>query len=170
MVKFVKCKVVQVFFSLAIIICIIVSGEYMAVKIVSKNDFLMKYINKIKSEGNIFDKIVILLKHDARNSLKKYCEGLMDAIVEFEQLPTFINVRGLLDIIIVSIENKGRIIDFTIENYGAIVTCEFLNKADVEHFMNAVKNIKYINSDFYGSYVTEGQKCKLEFFCTNKKD
>lgn len=169
MVKLVKYKVATVLVSLAIMVFIIIAGEFIAVTIVSKNDFLMQHIVEIKSENNILDKIVILLKYDARNGLKKYFESLMDAIVEFEQWPTFINTRGLLDIIVASVEHKGSISDFKMESNGVMVTCEFLSKADVKLFMNAVKNIKYINSNFYGGYIIEGNKYKLKFFCSNKK-
>lgn len=118
------------------------------------NNFIdNNFILKIKSQGLIFDKTILLLKkNNSRLLIKKYIEAVIDSFVEFEEMPSFNDIKYFFELIINSSENNFKIKSFKIYNNKLIITYEFENLETVRRFVKDIKNKKHLDNILYYEY------------------
>ena len=109
MKKTVKKTLIDVILSLFIIFVMIISSDFISTKIIAKNQFFMQRISEIKSYNSILYKFELLLKEDSRSLIKRYMEAVTDSFIEFDQLPSFDDLKYFSKLLINSLDSGVKI-------------------------------------------------------------
>ncbi|MBP0979838.1 MAG: hypothetical protein J6C55_04280 [Oscillospiraceae bacterium] len=129
-------------FSLIIVFSIIFCSKFVADNF-NNNNFFVNHILEIKSEDNILNKVILLLKKDSSELIKKYIEAVVDSFIEFDKLPSVDDIKYFFELIINNSKNNLKIQNIKIYNNKMIITCKF---KDLDSLKNFIKNIKIQNT------------------------
>ena len=169
MLKRVKLYFFNVIISVVIIFFTLLLSNGVVIELIENNNFFMQHIEKIKSHDNILDKCLILLQKDAKILIKKYFVAVVDSFIEFDQLPSFDDVKYFFGLIIYSLENNIEIQEIEIYNNRVILLCTSNDVGRIDHFIKVVQDISYIDDIFYKGYNTINDNYKVKIYCIHNE-
>ncbi len=165
-----KKYIFDIIISLIIIFGVVIAGNYIAVQTVNNNHFFIDNIIEMKSEDNIFDKIMLFFDKDSIPVLRKYLESVLDSIVKFDKVPSFDNVKNFFELVISILQYDANVCNFEISNNQVKLICEFNERSQIKSFIDDIKNIEYVDNVFYYEYKINNSKYKIKIVCVHNEE
>ncbi len=157
-----KNVIIDVICSLVIIFFSVFFSYYITEVLIYENQFLVKYVNRIRESDNIFNKVIKISNQHSFKIIKMYLEAVIDCVVEFDEMPIAEDVKDFFLIIVKNLYSEEiEVSNVEIEKNMLILTCKSEEKENIFDFVRDIKRERYIIEVFINN--TENNKSENLF-------